>query len=142
MFFALAACSKSGSDQKSGSNPTAQSEVGASGTAPDLGEGTVPSDGQPSQPVTGDILNGDTLTRTVGTGQGSLVQFLNPAGDREQTIVNCVQDSATASELFLADQMGGVVLFRGSTITFKVDPSASYRDGTRVEATYLIVRCI
>jgi hypothetical protein len=89
----------------------------------------------------GDVLNGDTLNRTILAGQGSLVLFKNPTGESANALIYCVPDAETAKSMLSDSKMGGVMLTRGTSIVLKNDTSSSFNDGTNLKGSYIKIEC-
>ena len=88
-----------------------------------------------------DRLEGDTLVRSLGILDGSLVLFQNPTGESARALVLCVLDASAGKELLSEARMGGIMLSAGSRIVFKIDQSAYFSDGTSHGARLMKIEC-
>lgn len=88
-----------------------------------------------------DRVEGDTTIKSLSAGQVAFAKFLNPTGDKGETLVYCQGQVSVAKDALANVQMGGIMLLSGGKLILKNDRSATYTNGSQVETKYLQFEC-
>lgn len=89
----------------------------------------------------GDVLEGDTLIRTLEANQSTMVLFKNPTGESAMTLVICVPEEEVGKHVLKSPDMGGVLLVPNSTVLFKNDTSSTFADGKNLKGEFIQIEC-
>lgn len=88
-----------------------------------------------------DELRGDLLVVQMKENNNFSVFFENPADESARTIVFCFASEEEARRYLAVERTGGVALFKGTSITLKVDALRTFKTGTNLKASYVQIEC-